>query len=57
MPNLHNRYELAEGKISQKNDQVYVKLLIAMQMQLKFELILIYNKFKAVMDNWRYFYF
>ena len=57
MPNLHNRYELAEGKISQKNDQVYVKLLIAMQMQLKFELILIKNKFKAVMDNWRYFYF
>jgi hypothetical protein len=28
-----------------------------MQMQLKFELILIKNKFKAVMDNWRYFYF
>ena len=40
MPNLHNWYKSAEGNISQKNDQVYVKLLIAMLLQLKFELIL-----------------
>jgi hypothetical protein len=33
----------------------YVKLLIAMQQQLKFELILIYNK--ATIDNKRNFYF
>jgi hypothetical protein len=29
MPNLHNRYKLAERKISQKSPE-YVKLLIAM---------------------------
>jgi hypothetical protein len=41
MPNLHNRYKLAERNISQKNPEyIYVKLLIAMQLQLKFELIL-----------------
>ena len=30
MPNLHNRYKLAERKISQKKTGIYVKLLIAM---------------------------
>ena len=48
MPNLHNRYKLAERKISQKSPE-YVKLLIAMQLQLKFELILVYTK--PAMDN------
>ena len=52
MPNLHNRYKSAERKISQKKPEyIYVKLhvLIAMQLQLKFELILTYTK--AAMDN------
>jgi hypothetical protein len=30
MPNLHNWYKSAERKISQKNRNMYVKLLIAM---------------------------
>jgi hypothetical protein len=30
MPNLHNRYKSAERKISQKNPEYYVKLLLAM---------------------------
>ena len=30
MPNLHNRYILAERKISQKKPGIYVKLLLAM---------------------------
>jgi hypothetical protein len=30
MPNLHNRYKLAERKISQKKTGIYVKLLPAM---------------------------
>jgi hypothetical protein len=30
MPNLHNRYKLAERKISQKKPRIYVKLLLAM---------------------------
>ena len=30
MPNLHNRYISAERKISQKNPEYYVKLLLAM---------------------------
>ena len=30
MPNLHNRYKSAERKISQKNPEYYVKLLISM---------------------------
>jgi hypothetical protein len=34
---------------------IYVKLLLAMQLQLKFELILTYTK--AAMDNWRSFLF
>lgn len=29
----------------------YVKLLIAMEMQLKFKIIFIYNKFKAELDS------
>jgi hypothetical protein len=29
MPNLHNRYKSAERKISQKNPEIYVKLLLA----------------------------
>jgi hypothetical protein len=41
MPNLHNRYKSAERKISQKTPEyIYAKLLIAMSLQLKFELIL-----------------
>jgi hypothetical protein len=50
MPNLDNRYKSAERKISQKSPEyIYVKLLIAMYLQLKYELILIYTK--AAMDN------
>jgi hypothetical protein len=30
MPNLHNRYKSAERKVSQKNSEKYVKLLLAM---------------------------
>jgi hypothetical protein len=30
MPNLHNRYKLAERNISQKKPGLYVKLLIVM---------------------------
>ena len=30
MPNLHNRYKSAERKISQKNPEYIVKLLLAM---------------------------
>jgi hypothetical protein len=30
MPNLHNRYKSAERKISQKNPEIYVKLLLIM---------------------------
>jgi hypothetical protein len=56
MPNLHNRYKSAERKISQKTlEYIYAKLLIAMQLQLKFEFILVYTK--AAMDNRRNFYF
>jgi hypothetical protein len=43
IPNLHNRY-----KSTEKN-RIYVKLLLAMQLQVKFELILTYTK--ATMDN------
>jgi hypothetical protein len=43
MPNLHNRYKSAE------RPGIYVKLFLAMQLQLKFELILTYTK--AAMDN------
>ena len=46
MPNLHNRYKSAERKILQKNQEYNIKLLIAMYLQLKCELILIYNKLK-----------
>ena len=49
MPNLHNRYISAERKISQKKHGIYVKLLLAMSLQLKFELILTYTK--AAIDN------
>ena len=49
MPNLHNRYKSADRKISQKSPGIYVKLLIAMWLQLKFELIL--TDAKAAMDN------
>lgn len=35
----------------------YVKLLIAMEMQLKFKIIFIYNKFKAELDSWSNFYY
>jgi hypothetical protein len=38
MPNLHNRYKSAEKKITEKPG-IYVKLLISMYLQLKFELI------------------
>jgi hypothetical protein len=55
IPNLHNWYKSAERKISQKNPRIYVKLLLAMWLQLKFELILTYTK--AAMDNSRNFYF
>ena len=51
--NIPKWNKLAE-KISQKI-QEYAKLLIAMYLQLKFELILIYTK--AAMDKWRHFYF
>ena len=44
MPNLHNRYKSADRKISQKKTGIYVKLLLAMQLQLKCELILTYTK-------------
>jgi hypothetical protein len=30
MPNLHNRYKLAERKISQKNPEYMLKLFLAM---------------------------
>ena len=46
MSNLHNRYKSAENKFTEK--QQYVKLLIAMQLQLKFVLLSIYNE--ATMD-------
>ena len=49
MPNQHNRYKSTERKFSQKKTGIYVKLLLAMQLQLKFELILTYTK--AAMDN------
>jgi hypothetical protein len=49
MPNLHNRYKSAERKFSKKNLGINVKLLIAMQLQLKFELSLVYEK--SAMDN------
>ena len=49
MPNLHNRYKSAKRKITQKNPGIYVKLLLVMQLQLKFELMLTYTK--AAMDN------
>ena len=39
MPNLHNRYKSVERKISPKKPRIYVKLILAMQLQLKFELI------------------
>ena len=45
--NIPKRNKLAET-ISQK-PRIYVKLLIVMYLQLKFEFILIYNK--AAMDN------
>ena len=51
--NIPKWNKLAE-KISQKIPE-YAKLLIAMYLQLKFELILIYTK--TAMDNWRNFYF
>ena len=55
MPNLYNLYKSAERKISQKGlEYIYAKLLIAMWLQLKFELILVYTK--AAMDNRRNFY-
>jgi hypothetical protein len=44
MPNLHNWYKSAERNISQKSPEyIYVKLLIVMYLQLKFELILVYT--------------
>jgi hypothetical protein len=49
MPNLHNQYKLTERKISQKNPEYMLKLLIAMQLQLNFEFIMICNK--AEIDN------
>ena len=49
MPNLHNRYKSAERKKFIEKPRIYVKLLLAMQLQLKFELILTYTK--AAMDN------
>ena len=47
MSNLYKRYILA--KINSQKNTEYVKLLIAMYLQLKFDLILPYNK--AAMDN------
>ena len=44
MPNLNNRY-----KNFQKKTRTYAKLLLAMYLQFKFELILTYTK--AAMDN------
>ena len=49
MPNLDIQYKSAERNISQKKHGIYVKLLLAIQLQLKFELILTYTK--AAMDN------
>jgi hypothetical protein len=40
MPNLHNLYKLAERKLSQKNTEY----MLNYSLQLKFELILIYDK-------------
>ena len=40
MPNLHNLYKLAERKLSQKN----AEYMLNYSLQLKFELILIYDK-------------
>ena len=48
MHNLHNGYKLVKRKISQKKIE-NIKLLIDTQLQLKFELFLIYNK--ATMNN------
>ena len=44
MPILHTRNKSAERKISQKKSEIYVKLLIAMQLQLKFKLFLLIIK-------------
>ena len=49
MPNLHNRYKSADIENFTEKPGIYVKLLIAMWLQLKFELIFTYTK--AAMDN------
>ena len=46
VPTLNNPYKLAEKKLFLRE---YVELFIAMQLQLKFEAILSYNK--AALDN------
>ena len=48
MPNLHNLYVSAKRKPSQKSG-IRMKLLIAMYLQIQFELILTSNK--APIDN------
>ena len=40
MPNLHNRYKLVDRKNAQTKTGIYVKLLLPILLQLKFELIL-----------------
>ena len=50
IPNLHNRYKSSERKISQKNQEYMLNYSLQNDIvQLKFKLILIYNK--AAMDN------
>jgi hypothetical protein len=48
MPNLHNRYKLAERKISQKKKEYILNYSLPCS-TVKFELILTYTK--AAMDN------
>jgi hypothetical protein len=54
-PYLHNQYKLAEKKLTESMTGRYVQLTIVMQLQFKFELILTCSK--AVMVNYRNFYF
>ena len=49
MSNLHNRYKLAERKISQKNPEYVLNYASLCSFSKKFELILIYNE--AAVDN------
>jgi hypothetical protein len=53
--NLHNRYQSAERKFSQKIPEYMLNYSLPCSCIWKFELILVYTK--AAMDNWRNFYF